>query len=180
MTFSLLSPSSAVTVHTERNLRKRSMYLRINLAFAGMFLEGCAFTECWFMGSNCKFWTINSLNLPSVIVINVWFHFISLASVKNLAAISLERMHAKFRPVKHRLIKKKIFRAAVSILTITSGLCSAIGVLVVFHTMSRPFYLILVIFSCFALKLSLCLKSFLAIQIVSGNQPHQLPVKKEN
>ena len=91
----------------EYGLRKRGMYLVINLAFVDMLVAGCAITECWFVGRYCKFWTINSLILPSFIVTTVWLHVISLASVTNLAAISLERMHATFRPFQHRLIKKK-------------------------------------------------------------------------
>ena len=42
----------------EYSLRKRNMYLVINLAFVNMLVAGCAITECWFMGSYCKFWTI--------------------------------------------------------------------------------------------------------------------------
>ena len=47
--------------------------------------------------------------------------FSPMASLINLGAISLERMHATFRPFKHRLIKKKIFGAAVAIVWITVG-----------------------------------------------------------
>ena len=46
----------------------------------------------------------------------VWriYNFFPLASLTNLAAISLKRMHATFRPFQHRLTKKKIFGAAVA------------------------------------------------------------------
>ena len=53
-------------------------------------------------------------------------YFFPLASVTNLAAISLERMHATFRPFKHRLIKKKIFGAAVAGVWFTAALSTAI------------------------------------------------------
>ena len=160
----------------EYGLRKRSMYLVINLAFVDMFVAGCAITECWFMGSNCEFWTINSLNLPSFIVIRVWFHVIPLASVTNLAAISLERMHATFRPFQHRLIKKKMFRAAVALVWITTGLCSAIGVLVVFHSFSiklnRGLFTLYLSFFLFCLLIILVSYSSIAVKIARGNQLH--------
>ena len=118
----------------ERSLRKHCMFLVINLAVAQMFVAGCAVIEGSFLGSNCKLWaSINSSNLPSVIVINLWFRFMPLASVTNLAAISLEQMHATFCPFKDRLIKKKMFGAAVAAIWITTALCSTIGCLPLFH-----------------------------------------------
>ena len=160
----------------EYGLRKRSMYLVINLAFVDMLVAGCAITECWFMGSNCGFWTINSLNLPSFIVIRVWFDVIPLASVTNLAAISLERMHATLRPFQHRLIKKKMFGAAVAIVWIATGLCSATGVLAVFDSFSIKLnrglfttYLSFFLF-CFLIILVSC--SSIAVKIACGNQSH--------
>ena len=112
----------------ERSLRKRSLYLVINQAVADMLVAGCVIIGYLSLGSNCKFWaSINSSNIPSVIVTKFWFRFIPLASVTNLAAISLERMHATFRPFKHRLIKKNMFGAVVAAVWITAGLCSAVG-----------------------------------------------------
>ena len=143
----MLNGLTIIVYLKERSLRKHCMYLVINLAVADMFVAGCAVFECSFLGSNCNLWTsINSSNLASV-VMNVWFRFIPLASVTNLAAISLERMHATFRPFKHCLLKQKIFGAAVATIWITSGLCSAIGALVVFHSftikLSRGFFTLL-------------------------------------
>ena len=128
------------------------------------------------MGSNYVFWTINSLNLPSFIVIRVWFHVIPLASETNLADISLERMHATFRPFQHRLIKKKMFGAAVAIVWIATGLCSAIGVLVVFDSFSiklnRGLFTTYLSFFLFCFLIILVSYSSIAVKIVCGNQSH--------
>ncbi|XP_067043003.1 pinopsin-like isoform X1 [Acropora muricata] len=160
----------------EYGLRKRSMYLVINLAFVDMLVAGCAITECWFIGSGCKFWTINSLNLSSFIVIAVWSRVMPLASVANLAAISLERMHATFRPFQHRLIKKKMFGAAVAIVWITTGLCSAIGVLVVFDSFSVKLNLglftLYLSFFLFCFLIILVSYSSIAVKLACGNQSH--------
>ena len=160
----------------EYGLRKRRMYLVINLAFVDMFVAGCAIIECWRMGSNCEFWTINSLNLPSFTVLKIWFHVIPLASVRNLAAISLERMHATFRPFKHRLIKKKMFGAAAAIVWIATGLWSAIGVLVVFHSFSiklnRGLFTLYLSFFLFCFLIILVSYSSIAVKFAYGNQSH--------
>ena len=47
-------------------------------------------------------------------VLETLIAYFPTVSVTNLAAISLERMHATSRPFKHRLVKKKVFGAAVA------------------------------------------------------------------
>ena len=119
----------------ERSLRKRSMYLVINQAVADMLVAGSVIIGFCNLGSYCKFWTsINFSNVPSVIVTTAWFYYIPVASVTNLAAISLERLHATFRPFKHRIVKKKMFGAAVATVWIITGLCSGIQVLSSFYS----------------------------------------------
>ena len=161
----------------ERSLRKRSMYLVINQAVADMLVAGCVIIKIYDLGRDCKFWTsINFSNLPSVIVTSVWLLFIPLASVTNLAAISLERMHATFRPFKHRLIKKKMFGAAVATVWITTGLGS--GILVMFFFYSFPIEQIRGMLRLYLTYLLFCLSiilvsySSIAIKIMYGNQPH--------
>ena len=105
----------------ERNLRKRSMYLVISLAVADMFVTYNLIVEILSLGNNCNFWTIKM----SIAIFSLEYFF-PLASVTNLAAISLERMHATFRPFKHRLIKKKIFGAVVKGVWFTAALSTAI------------------------------------------------------
>ena len=160
----------------EYGLRKRSMYLVINLAFVDMLVAGCAITQCWFIGHGCKFWTINSLNLPSFIVIVVWTLVMPLASMTNLAAISLERMHATFRPFQHHLIKKKIFGAAVAVVWITTGLCAAIGLVVVFYSFSvklnRGLSTLYSSFFLFCFLIILLSYSSIAVKLACGNQLH--------
>ena len=111
----------------ERILRKRSMYLVISLAVADMFVACNLIFESLLLGDECNLWTINLLRSLEIFMVyfSLW-HLFPLASVVNLAAISLERMHATFRPFKHRLIKKKIFGAAVAGVWFTAALFTAI------------------------------------------------------
>ena len=181
----MLNALTIIVYLKERSLRKRSMYLVINQAVVDMLFGGVVIIECSFLGINCEFWTwINSSNLPSEIVITVWFHFFILASVTNLAAISLERMHATFRPLKHRLIKSKMFGASVAAVWITTGLCSAIGVLVVFYPftikLSRSLSILYLTFFLFFILIILVSYSSIAIKVIYGNQPyHQGATSRE-
>ena len=77
-----------------RSVRKRSMYLVINQVVADMFVGSCEITRFCFLGKRCKFWTINFLNFPRAIAFHACCRCILLASAANLAAISMERMHA--------------------------------------------------------------------------------------
>ena len=110
----------------ERSLRKRSMYLVINLAVADMFVgAGSAIIECLLLGNDCGLWTIDNFNQPPALVITVLQRSFPLASIANLAAISFERTQATFRPFKHRLIGKKTFLAATVAIWMAAGLTRA-------------------------------------------------------
>ncbi|XP_068731816.1 QRFP-like peptide receptor isoform X3 [Montipora capricornis] len=108
----------------EQSLRgKRSVYLVISLAVADM-LVGCNLIYVTFyLGKYCNFWTINvfetNLGLQALLT------YFPAVSVTNLAVISLERVHATFRPFKHRLVKKMVFGAAVAAVWFTVGVLMA-------------------------------------------------------
>ena len=90
-----------------RNLRKGSMYLILNLAVADMLVGGLStihfFALLDFHCGNEKWIYSRSLGPNTLTFL---FYFFPLASIIDIAVISLERMHATFRPFKHRLIKK--------------------------------------------------------------------------
>ena len=103
-----------------RSLRKRSMYLVINLAVADMFVGGCTeIAQFVWLGESCAFW--NTPRLPAVVHFYI-LHLFLAASLTNLAAISLERAHATFRPIRHRIIQKRVFGFIITIIWVTSGL----------------------------------------------------------
>ena len=107
-----------------RGLRKRSMYLVINLAVADMFVGGYGGAlNFFYTGPRCNFWQTNlpSLGLWHSVLYGVDNTFI-LTFIINLAVIALERLHATFRPFKHRLIKKWVFGVTVAVLWVTAGL----------------------------------------------------------
>ncbi|XP_067051407.1 alpha-1A adrenergic receptor-like [Acropora muricata] len=174
----MLNALTIIVYVKERSLRKRSIYLVINQAVADMFVPANMFLSLWFLGIFCNLWTINLRKHPFArFLILVSWTVSPLASLINLGAISLERMHATFRPFKHRLIKKKIFGAAAAIVWITAGAIStAIVSQISFQPLSFEAFRIFVIsyLSSFLFCLLTIIVSYssMAIKIVYGTQPH--------
>ena len=129
----------------ERILRKRSMYLVISLAVADMFVACNLIFESLRLSSNCNLWTINQYRGSKIFIAFILWHFFLLASVTNLAAISLERVHETFLPFKHRLIKKKIFGAAVAGVWFTAALATAMVISPLFLELSMLLFIILLV-----------------------------------
>ena len=160
----------------ERSLHKRSMYLVINQAVADMFVGGFGISWSWFLGDFSDFWAINYFRVAYLVLMIAFQLFFPLASLLNLAAISLDRTHATFRPFEHRLVKKKIFGAVIAAVWITAGLfTTSIGF--TFHDEFSTFKLkdiLLPYFSFFLFYLLIILVSYssIAIKIVYGNHPH--------
>ena len=162
----------------ERSLYKRSMYLVINQAVADMFVGGFVINLCRFLGNLCDFWAINyNFSIALSVLIITFNFFFPLASLLNLTAISLDRTHATFRPLKHRLVKKKIFGLVIVAVWITAGLfTTSIGLTFLdeFSTFKEFKDTLLPYFSFFLFCLFIILVSYssIAIKIVCGNHPH--------
>ena len=173
----MLNALTIIVYLKERSLRKRSMYLVINQAVADMNVGARCIFEYLFWGNICDLWAFNLPRHPFDFLIIVLITISPLASLINLGAISLERMHATFRPFKHRLIKKKIFGAAAAIVWITAGAIStAIVSQVTFQPLSFEAFRIFLIsyLSSFLFCLLTIIFSYssMAIKIVYGTQPH--------
>ena len=91
-----------------RNLLKRSTCLVINLTVVDM-LVGVLFGVPIFPFLPCNLFVDETV----VIFTNLVLMFLLLASVTNIAVISLERMHATFRPIRHRVIKKWVYGVTI-------------------------------------------------------------------
>jgi len=109
-----------------RSLRKRSMYLVINLAVADMLVGGFSEIMTFFvMGNQCNFWKYN-VHLNGIwdsIIYSLELLF-PLTSILNIAAISLERTHATFLPLRHRVIRKMVYVVIIIIIWVTAAMVS--------------------------------------------------------
>ena len=101
------------------NLRTRAMYLVINLTVVDMFVGGIAtfFAVFHFLLYGCKAgnisWPWQELP-PIMVVLSTTEAWLPLTSLAGIAVISLERMHATFRPFRHRNIKKWAYGVTIA------------------------------------------------------------------
>ena len=157
----------------EPSLHKRSMYLVISLAVADMFVGGVSLSIRVFnSGRNCSLWENYLSPDGESMLVAIVFLFV-VASVTNLTAISLERMHATFRPFKHRILKKWIFRASVAATWFIAVINSSYMYLDVLFKVrgSWEFYLPLSIgLCCFIISLVSYLS--IVVKIHCGTHPH--------
>ena len=110
-----------------RSLRKRSLYLVINLSVADMLCGGFsqAVTDFSFLGSYyCNFWKDYFYTNRVTKVLYTLFPFTSLL---NITVISLERVHATFRPFRHRIIKGWVY-GLIIIVSWVAALLLSLGV----------------------------------------------------
>ena len=117
-----------------RSLRKRSLYLVINLALADMLCGG--FSQAMDFSSlgadYCNFWKANFYTKRVTMVLHTLF---PLTSLLNITVISLERVHATFRPFRHRIIKGWVYGLIILLIWVTA-LVLSLGVwLQIFESM---------------------------------------------
>lgn len=93
----------------KRNVRRRSTYLLINLTVADMLVGALTGPKhVYNFGVWCDFWYDKLRENPtSLLVIDGIDKFFLGASLINITTISLERLHATFRPLRHRVAAKK-------------------------------------------------------------------------
>ena len=114
------------------NLRTRGMYLVINLTVVDILVGGLSTLYPLLIntGIGCKIvvrlpWEGNIL----VDFVSLWF---PLTSLTNITVISLERMHATFRPFSHRVITKWVYGVTICVVWVLSGMISTATLLLTF------------------------------------------------
>ena len=118
------------------DLRTRGMYLVINLTVAYTLVGVISsFKFLRLLSNECK--NANSLNVRSNweghIITLFLFTWFPLTSLTNITVISLDRMHATFRPFRHRVIKKWVYGVTISVVWVLAAMIStAIMMLLLF------------------------------------------------
>ena len=95
------------------NLRTRGMYLVINLTVVDILVGGHFTINLLLINTYIECKTVVIVRIPREGYMINWFllYWFLLTSLTNMAVISLERMHATFRPFRHRVIKKMGLRS---------------------------------------------------------------------
>ena len=105
---------STILFIKNRSLRTHSMYLVVSLIVADMLVGGLSGSVSQLdLLRNCHFVNFSVVYLKVIILLRSLLLFFPFVSLTNIAAISLERSHATFRPFKHRLIKSWVYVVAI-------------------------------------------------------------------
>ena len=141
-----------------RSLRTRSMYLVISLTVADMLVGGLsgAFKQVLIL-QECH---LVQFPFQREVVITLLFFF-PLVSLTNIAMISLERVHATFRPIEHRIIRKWVYVVAIAVVWVLPVITSVTSMVVLLMT---GYYLFFYGFHCCLCLFVICV-SYIAILI---------------
>ena len=103
-----------VFVKKKRQLQRRSTYLIIHLAIVDLLVGVVSgpLQIKYRMALNCPLWKFRR----DTILSSAFAHLFSFASLTNLIAISLERLHATFCPFRHRFVRKWVYRAIIIVI----------------------------------------------------------------
>ena len=163
----ILNITTIIVFVKQRQLQRKSTYLIIHLAIADLLVGAISgpmqvhaiMAECY-----GKIWDITFSRIS--LAIRPFFPF---ASLVNLAFISLERVHATYRPFKHRLIKKWVYGLVIAFIYLSTICKSTIGIVT-----DWPLNVIWVYCSYFILLVLVCL-CYISIYIkVRCSHQHQL------
>ena len=106
-----------------RNLRKRSTYLVINLAVIDLLVGGVAVYVLFYeFGVFCDVWKERlNVHLAGDMETGLLLFFPSVSLV-NISIIALERAYATFRPLRHRVLKKWVYGLLIAFCWVGPGL----------------------------------------------------------
>ena len=102
----------------QRQLQRKSTYLIIHLAIVDLLVgavSGPMQIHLFVLWCYGKSWSITFSRISLAIR-----PFFSFASIVNLTFISLERVHATYRPFKHRLIKKWVYGLVIAFIYLST------------------------------------------------------------
>ena len=114
----ILNITTIIVFVKQRQLQRKSTYLIIHLAIADLLVGAISGPmQVYAIMAECygKIWDITFSRIS--LAIRPFFPF---ASLVNLAFISLERVHATYRPFKHRLIKKWVYGLVIAFIYLST------------------------------------------------------------
>jgi len=154
-----------------RQLRKRSTYLLLNLAVVDMAVGFTGLWTVYELGMYCKLWK-GSLKWweqhPFAQIIRLTF---TLCSLINITVISLERLHATVRPFRHRFVSKQVYRVIIAVSYLIAVLFSVISLSTpLSYSLKRP-YNVVSSFTSTCIIIILLSYSVILIKVKCSPQP---------
>ena len=143
----------------QRQLRRQSTYLIIHLTIVDLLVG--AVSGPLQIDRNLIYCDLQNLRASkhnwSIHLKFAILHLFSFTSLVNLVFVSFERLHATFRPFKHRFVKKWIYRVIITVIWLMTTARESvqtvlkekgISLMVINLTLYIPFYLISVFLIC--------------------------------
>ena len=167
LTIVILNAIIIIAFVKQRQPQRRSKYLIIHqtmvdllvgLVHGPLMIEWC--------GSICDLWEYHRSFITWLRMLETVLGFqVYQVSFLNLAVISLERVHATFRPFKHRFIKKWVYGVIITVIWLVPTVMNSISSGIVPYTFFFAYYAIIVfafyftvLFVVVACYTSICLK----------------------
>ena len=164
-----------------RFLRKPGMYLVINLAVADM-LVGAFPVSCTYLtlGNTCNIWKGHCSIRQGFGVLGILWHMFSIASLTNLAMISIERAHATCRPFEHRVITQRVYGTVIAFSWLLASLI-AISLQVISQTRRDLYFYVWNSFNAICLFVICVSYVSIAVKVCCGirSQHHDRAVSRE-
>ncbi len=162
----------------QRQLQRRSTYLIIHLAIVDLLVgavSGPLQIEKYMFACQL-WWKYNYWNMTwSFYVKYAFMHLFSFSSLVNLVLISLERLHATYRPFRHRFIEKWVYGVIITVIWLISTVRESVQIVLketrslltfIDSILYFPFYLISVLVICSSYVL-------IVIKVRCSRHPHQ-------
>ena len=116
----ILNLLTIIVFAKQRQFHRRRAYLLIrNLAIIDLLVGGISgpLQIEWNVEDSCDLWMYNRINGSWFFLLKIsMLHLFSMASLCNLAAISLERMHAIICPSSHLFMKKSVYKVIIAVI----------------------------------------------------------------
>ena len=138
----ILNLLTIIVFAKQRQLHRRRAYLLIrNLAIIDLLVGGISgpLQIEWNVGDSCDLWMYNRMIGSRFFLLKVsLLHLFSLASLCNLAAISLERMHAIICPFRHLFMKKLVYKVIIAVIWLIAILRECAQIVIIKVTSPGP------------------------------------------
>ena len=159
LAIAILNIITIIVFVKQRQLQRQSTYLIIHLTIVDLLVG--AISGPLQIDANLYFCDLQkfpaSNNNWSIHLKFAVLHLFSFTSLVNLVFVSLERLHATFRPFRHRFVKKWIYGVIITVIWLTTTARESIQIVLnekgisnfyIDFTLYLPFYLISVFLIC--------------------------------
>ena len=168
----IISNSVSILILLKGRLRKRSHYLLINLAIADL-LVGLLAIPIYMIT------VMSETKLVSRLVLDCVDMFTGLCSIFTLAVMSLERLHAIARPLRHRQLSSHSYIIAIVTPWILSLIVTSTRVLLDFYAMQHYQFLIVLIISLSTPLLITCIEYSVIWRKKASQLHHDVRARRE-